>query len=130
MKNYISIILLCFSLCSCEKEEMRLETSIVGKIFSNQSLSLTFESRDSVSYLTKNTLYILKGKSKYTINNDTIVIKSPYGKRLRPNETTESYILSFVGCLKKDRIEKATFSIIGSEEKEQFFGYEISLLME
>lgn len=109
---------------------MRLETSIVGKTFSNQSLSLTFESRDSVSYLTKNTLYILKGKSKYTINNDTIVIKSPYGKRLRPNETTESYILSFVGCLKKDRIEKATFSIIGSEEKEQFFGYEISLLME
>ena len=40
MKNYISIILLCFSLCSCEKEEMRLETSIVGKTFSNQSLSL------------------------------------------------------------------------------------------
>ncbi len=35
----------------------------------------------------QNTLYILEGKSKYEINNDTIVINSPYGKRLEADET-------------------------------------------
>ncbi len=50
------------------------------------------------------------------MNNDTIVIKSPYGKRLKPNETTDSYILNFIGYLRNDRIE-ATFFIIGPEEK-------------
>lgn len=81
---------------------------ILGKTFSNQSLSLTFENNDSVSFQTKNTLYILKGKSKYEIDNGRIIIKSPYGKRLEPDETTDSYILSFIGSLKKNRIDDAT----------------------
>lgn len=71
----------------------------------------------------------MKGKSKYEMNNDTIVIKNPYGKRLKPNETTESYILSFTGYLQNDRIE-ATFFIIGPEEKEQYLGHEVTLFME
>ena len=109
---------------------MDTETMILGKTFSNQSLSLTFEENDSVSFQTKNTLYILKGKSKYEIDNGRIIIKSPYGKRLEPNETIDCYILSFIGSLKNDRIEDATFSIIGPYEKEQFFGDEITLFLE
>lgn len=50
------------------------------------------------------------------MNNDTIVIKNPYGKRLKPNETTESYILSFTGYLQNDRIE-ATFSSLAQRKK-------------
>lgn len=72
----------------------------------------------------------LEGKSKYELHNDTLIIKSPYGKRLEPSETTESYIYNFIGCIKNDRIDKATFLIIGPEEKEQFVGIEITLFME
>jgi hypothetical protein len=117
-------------LYSCEKEQTDIETMILGKTFSNQSLSLTFENNDSVSFQTKNTLYILKGKSKYEIDNGRIIIKSPYGKRLEPDETTDSYILSFIGSLKKNRIDDATYSIIGAYEKEQFFGDEVTLFLE
>ena len=124
------LILLCFCLYSCEKEQTDIETIILGKTFSNQSLSLTFENNDSVSFQTKNTLYILKGKSKYEIDNGRIIIKSPYGKRLEPDETTDSYILSFIGSLKKNRIDDATYSIIGAYEKEQFFGDEVTLFLE
>lgn len=128
MPLFISLIIT--GLCSCEKEQLHTEQKLVGKTFSTQSLSLTFVSHDSVSFQTKNTLYILEGKSKYEINNDMIVINSPYGKRLEPNETTDSYILNFTGYLKNDRIDKATFAIIGPYEKEQYFGYEITLFME
>ena len=124
------IILLCFCLYSCEKEQIDIESMILGKTFSNQSLSLTFEGNDSVSFRTKNTLYLLKGKSKYEIDNGKIIIRSPYGKRLEPDETTDSYILNFVGSLKKDRIDNAEFSIIGPYEKEQLFGDEITLFLE
>lgn len=130
MKIISYLILLCFCLYSCEKEQTDIETIILGKTFSNQSLSLTFENNDSVSFQTKNTLYILKGKSKYEINNGRIIIKSPYGKRLEPDETTDSYILSFIGSLKKNRIDDATYSIIGAYEKEQFFGDEVTLFLE
>ena len=130
MKIISYLILLCFCLYSCEKEQTDIETMILGKTFSNQSISLTFENNDSVSFQTKNTLYILKGKSKYEINNGRIIIKSPYGKRLEPDETTDSYILSFIGSLKKNRIDDATYSIIGAYEKEQFFGDEVTLFLE
>ena len=130
MKIISYLILLCFCLYSCEKEQTDIETMILGKTFSNQSRSLTFENNDSVSFQTKNTLYILKGKSKYEINNGRIIIKSPYGKRLEPDETTDSYILSFIGSLKKNRIDDATYSIIGAYEKEQFFGDEVTLFLE
>ena len=130
MKIISYLILLCFCLYSCEKEQTDIETIILGKTFSNQSLSLTFENYDSVSFQTKNTLYILKGKSKYEIDNGRIIIKSPYGKRLEPDETTDSYILSFIGSLKKNRIDDATYSIIGAYEKEQFFGDEVTLFLE
>lgn len=130
MKIISYLVLLCFCLYSCEKEQTDIETMILGKTFSNQSLSLTFENNDSVSFQTKNTLYILKGKSKYEIDNGRIIIKSPYGKRLEPDETTDSYILSFVGSLKKNRIDDATYSIIGAYEKEQFFGDEVTLFLE
>ena len=130
MKIISYLILLCFCLYSCEKEQTDIETMILGKTFSNQSLSLTFENNDSVSFQTKNTLYILKGKSKYEIDNVRIIIKSPYGKRLEPDETTDSYILSFIGSLKKNRIDDATYSIIGAYEKEQFFGDEVTLFLE
>ena len=130
MKIISYLILLCFCLYSCEKEQTDIETMILGKTFSNQSLSLTFENNDSVSFQTKNTLYILKGKSKYEIDNGRIIIKSPYGERLEPDETTDSYILSFIGSLKKNRIDDATYSIIGAYEKEQFFGDEVTLFLE
>ena len=130
MKIISYLILLCFCLYSCEKEQTDIETMILGKTFSNQSLSLTFENNDSVSFQTKNTLYILKGKSKYEINNGRIRIKCPYRKRLEPAETTDSYILSFIGSLKKNRIDDATYSIIGAYEKEQFFGDEVTLFLE
>ena len=130
MRAIISFILFCICLCSCEKEQFNTDIKLVGRTFSTQSLSITFISNDSIYFHTKNTLYILNGKSKYEINNDTIVIKNPYGKRLEPDETKDSYILNFIGHLKKDRIDKATFSIIGPYEKEQFFGYEITLFME
>ena len=130
MKIISYLILLCFCLYSCEKEQTDIETIILGKTFSNQSLSLTFENNDSVSFQTKNTLYILKGESKYEIDNGRIIIKSPYGKRLEPDETTDSYILSFIGSLKKNRIDDATYSIIGAYEKEQFFGDEVTLFLE
>lgn len=130
MKIISYLILLCFCLYSCEKEQTDIETIILGKTFSNQSLSLTFENNDSVSFQTKNTLYILKGKSKYEIDNGRIIIKSPHGKRLEPDETTDSYILSFIGSLKKNRIDDATYSIIGAYEKEQFFGDEVTLFLE
>ena len=130
MKIISYLILLCFCLYSCEKEQTDIETIILGKTFSNQSLSLTFENNDSVSFQTKNTLYILKGKSKYEIDNGRIIIKSPYGERLEPDETTDSYILSFIGSLKKNRIDDATYSIIGAYEKEQFFGDEVTLFLE
>ena len=130
MKIISYLILLCFCLYSCEKEQTDIETMILGKTFSNQSLSLTFENNDSVSFQTKNTLYIMKGKSKYEIDNGRIIIKSPYGKRLEPDETTDSYILSFIGSLKKNRIDDATYSIIGAYEKEQFFGDEVTLFLE
>ena len=130
MKIISYLILLCFCLYSCEKEQTDIETIILGKTFSNQSLSLTFENNDSVSFQTKNTLYIFKGKSKYEIDNGRIIIKSPYGKRLEPDETTDSYILSFIGSLKKNRIDDATYSIIGAYEKEQFFGDEVTLFLE
>lgn len=130
MRAIISFILFCICLCSCEKEQLNTEITLVGKTFSTQSLSITFISNDSICFHTKNTLYILNGKSKYEINNDTIVIKNPYGERLEPDETKDSYILNFIGYLKKDRIDKASFSIIGPFEKEQFFGYEITLFME
>ena len=130
MKIISYLILLCFCLYSCEKEQTDIETMILGKTFSNQSFSLTFENNDSVSFRTKNTLYLLKGKSKYEIDNGRIIIKSPYGKRLEPDETTDSYILSFIGSLKKNRIDDATSSIIGAYEKEQFFGDEVTLFLE
>lgn len=130
MKTLSFLMLLCFCLCSCEKEQIDIESMIFGKTFSNQSLSLTFEDNDSVSFRTKNTLYLLKGKSKYEIDNDKIIIRSPYGKRLEPDETIDSYILNFVGSLKKDRIDNAGFSIIGPYEKGQFFGDEITLFLE
>ena len=132
MKTIRSLMLLfsCFCLFSCEKEQIDCETMILGKTFSNQSLSLTFEDNDSVSFRTKNTLYLLEGKSKYELDNGKIIIRSPYGKRLEPDETTESYILSFTGYLKRDRIDNAGFSIIGPYEKEQFFGDEVTLFLE
>ena len=130
MKTIHFLILLCFCLCSCENEQIDNETTILGKTFSNQSLSLTFEDNDSVSFQTKNTLYLLKGKSKYELDNGKIIIKSPYEKRPEPDEITESYILSFIGYFKKDRIDNAGFSIIGPYEKEQFFGDEVTLFLE
>lgn len=135
MKKFLLIISLCTFIFSCSKnvpenQSLQDTTKIIGKTFSTQSLSLTFISSDSVSFLTQNTLYILKGKSKYEINNDIITIKNPYGKRLNPNETTDSYIYSFIGYLRNDKINKATFFIIGPEEKEQFCGDEITLYME
>ena len=128
MPLFISLIIT--GLCSCEKEQLHIGQKIVGKTFSTQSFSLTFISHDSVFFQTKNTLYILEGKSKYEINNDTIVINSPYGKRLEADETTDSYILNFTGYLRDNKIDKATFSIMGPYEKEQFFGHEITLFME
>ncbi|MCU6778251.1 hypothetical protein [Phocaeicola fibrisolvens] len=134
MKKSLLIISLCAFIFSCSKDlpenqSTQNSTKLIGKTFSTQSLSLTFTSSDSVSFQTKNTLYLLKGKSKYEMNNDTIVIKSPYGKRLKPNETTDSYILNFIGYLRNDRIE-ATFFIIGPEEKEQYLGHDVTLFME
>lgn len=137
--NTINKLLLVISLFafmfSCsedfpEKQKVLDTTKIIGKTFSTESLSLTFISKDSLTFNTKNTLYLLEGKSKYELHNDTIIIKSPYGKRLEPSETTESYIYNFIGCIKNDRIYKATFLIIGPEEKEQFVGIENILFME
>lgn len=134
MKKSLLIISLCAFIFSCSKDlpesqSTQNSTRLIGKTFSTQSLSLTFTSSDSVSFQTKNTLYLLKGESKYEMNNDTIVIKSPYGKRLKPNETTDSYILNFIGYLRNDKIE-ATFFIIGPEEKEQYLGHDVTLFME
>ena len=53
-----------------------------------------------------------------------------WGALHNPNETTDSYIYSFIGYLRNDKIDKATFFIIGPEEKEQFCGDEITLYME
>ena len=131
MKAVNLFILLCLCLYSCEKEQIEpKEIFIMGKTFSNESLSLTFENKDSLFFQTKNTLYLLKGKSKYEIENGRIIIKSPYGKRLEPDEATDSYILNFIGFLKNDRIDNAAFSIMGPYEKEQFFGDEITLFIE
>ena len=67
MPLFISLIIM--GLCSCEKEQLHTEQKIVGKTFTTQSFSLTFISHDSVSFQTKNTLYILEGKSKYEISS-------------------------------------------------------------
>lgn len=130
MKIIRFFILVCFCLCSCENEQIDIETMILGKTFSNQSLSLTFEDNDSVFFQTKNTLYRVEGKSKYEIDNGKIIIRNPYGERLEPEGTTHSYILGFIGFLKKDRIDNANFSIMGPYEKEQFFGDKITLFLE
>ena len=89
MKKFLLIISLCTFIFSCSKnvpenQSLQDTTKIIGKTFSTQSLSLTFISSDSVSFLTQNTLYILKGKSKYEINNDIITIKNPYGEKTQP----------------------------------------------
>lgn len=83
-----------------EKQKVLDTTKIIGKTFSTESLSLTFISKDSLTFNTKNTLYVLEGKSKYELYNDTIIIKSPYGKRLEPSETTESLFITSSVVLK------------------------------
>lgn len=76
MLGYLVVLGVC--LCSCEKEQVSMEDMIIGKTFGNQSFSITFESSDSVSFKTKNTLYLLNGKSSYKIRNGKIRIESPY----------------------------------------------------
>lgn len=128
MLGYLVVLGVC--LCSCEKEQVSMENMIIGKTFGNQSFSITFESSDSVSFKTKNTLYLLNGKSSYKIRNGKIRIESPYIKRPDSDKITESYIEGFTGVLRKDRIEDATFSVIGPNEREQFFGDKITLFVE
>ncbi len=128
MLGYLVVLGVC--LCSCEKEQVSMEDMIIGKTFGNQSFSITFESSDSVSFKTKNTLYLLNGKSSYKIRNGKIRIESPYIKRPDSDKITVSYIEGFTGVLRKDRIEDATFSVIGPNEREQFFGDKITLFVE
>ena len=128
MLGYLVVLGVC--LCSCEKEQVSMENMIIGKTFGNQSFSITFESSDSVSFKTKNTLYLLNVKSRYKIRNGKIRIESPYIKRPDSDKITESYIEGFTGVLRKDRIEDATFSVIGPNEREQFFGDKITLFVE
>ncbi len=128
MLGYLVVLGVC--LCSCEKEQVSMENMIIGKTFGNQSFSITFESSDSVSFKTKNTLYLLNVKSSYKIRNGKIRIESPYIKRPDSDKITESYIEGFTGVLRKDRIEDATFSVIGPNEREQFFGDKITLFVE
>lgn len=128
MLGYLVVLGVC--LCSCEKEQVSMEDMIIGKTFGNQSFSITFESSDSVSFKTKNTLYLLNGKSSYKIRNGKIRIECPYIKRPDSDKITESYIEGFTGVLRKDRIEDATFSVIGPNEREQFFGDKITLFVE
>lgn len=128
MLGYLVVLGVCW--CSCEKEQVGMEDMIIGKTFGNQSFSITFESSDSVSFKTKNTLYLLNGKSSYKIRNGKIRIESPYIKRPDSDKITESYIEGFTGVLRKDRIEDATFSVIGPNEREQFFGDKITLFVE
>ena len=128
MLGYLVVLGVC--LCSCEKEQVSMENMIIGKTFGNQSFSITFESSDSVSFKTKNTLYLLNVKSSYKIRNGKIRIESPYIKRPDSDKITESYIEGFTGVLRKDRIEDATFSVIGPNEREQFFEDKITLFVE
>lgn len=128
MLGYLVVLGIC--LCACEKEQVDVEDMIIGKTFGNQSFSITFESSDSVSFKTKNTLYLLNGKSNYKIRNGKIRIESPYIKRPDSDKITESYIEGFTGVLRKDRIEDATFSVIGPNEREQFFGDKMTLFVE
>ena len=128
MLGYLVVLGVC--LCSCEKEQVSMEDMIIGKTFGNQSFSITFESSDSVSFKTKNTLYLLNGKSSYKIRNGKIRIESPYIKRPDSDKITVSYIEGFTGVLRKDRIEDATFSVIGPNEREQFFEDKITLFVE
>lgn len=128
MLGYLVVLGVC--LCSCEKEQVSMEDMIIGKTFGNQSFSITFESSDSVSFKTKNTLYLLNGKSSYKIRNGKIRIESPYIKRPDSDKITVSYIEGFTGVLRKDRIEDATFSVIGPNEREQFFEDRITLFVE
>uniref|UniRef100_A0AB33J2J4 Uncharacterized protein n=1 Tax=Prevotella sp. GTC17254 TaxID=3236794 RepID=A0AB33J2J4_9BACT len=100
----------------------------VGKTFGTQNLSINFESNDSISFKTKNTLYILNGKSKYKIKDNIVTIRNSY--KAYKQSGANSCILSFTGQLKKDRIEHATFSIIGHDDKEHVFRDNISLLIE
>ncbi len=129
VKSLLSyLILLCLCLYSCEKEQMDTkDTNIVGKTFSHESLSLTFESSDSVCFETINTLYPVKGKAKYKIDNTQIVIINK--RKPSADSVTESYIQSFRGYLKRDKIDDATYSIYGQYEKEQVFGDNVTLFL-
>lgn len=129
MKFLLSyLILLCLCLCSCEKEQMDTkDIIIVGKTFSNESLPLTFESSDSVCFQTINTLYPVKGKAKYKIDNTKIVIKNK--RKPTADSVTDSYIQSFIGSLKNNRIDDVTYSIYGQYEKEQVFGDNVTLFL-
>lgn len=129
--SYLVLFFFCLFFASCEKEQINIkDVSIVGKTFRNESLSLYFESNDSVFFETRNTLYTVKGKAKYEIENDEIIIKNPYGRRLEPDEVTDSYILSFTGELKKERIDNSIFFIVGPNEKEQISGVGVTLFMD
>ena len=131
MKHVFIALLMLFmtaltTFTSCSKEENESYEPIyspIGNTYETSSLSLYFESADTISFQCLDPwLENIKGKAAYRFNGALLYIKNPYGYGVRPNpeEVNNPYFFNFWGIVKKDRIDNVSYLFIGPNERQQF----------
>lgn len=132
MKNcilFISFILSCFVFCACEDEVEgpTPDMMLLGRTFGNDRgyrIELTFESRDSVSFLGLNDPdTLMRGKARYEIWGDSLFIINPHGYRnlVDYEKTTESYFFFFKAKLQKNKFY-ANYQLVGVHGSNHIMG--------
>lgn len=132
--RYIGAIILILPLAGCEKDHSvediipPLTTQyLVGKtytMYSSTSLHLSFFSEDSVLFSCERDVIdpTVEGRARYIIQNDSLEILNPYGRRLEPEEVNSPYFLHFKAGLDACGRLEGSFFYVGLQERLQYVG--------
>lgn len=130
MRQIFILFFVLLSFISCDKENneqpLKRTQPPVGESFSDNVVTLIFESTDSLRYSYKQTIGMdtihPEGKAAYTFKDDTIRIINPYGRLLDREEVLEPYIALYTGVFIDYRTIDASYHIVGKGEREVISG--------
>lgn len=98
-----------------EEKEFVMTKPPIGKTYENSTISITFDSADSVSFRFLIELHRLQhpeGKAKYLFDNGKVEILNSHERTFPPEEATESYFTFFHGVFTSNERLDATFQAI------------------
>lgn len=115
-QSYYILFLAFLLLMACkddnEDKEFIMTKPPIGETYESILTSITFESKDSVSFCFRYDP-IPGGKAKYQFNNGKVTIENPYGKFLPYKEVSESYFYFFNGGFSSQDKLEAKYQLVG-----------------